>query len=661
MVLAAALAGGRPCGHEVTATLGHDFQTIQQPVRAWLIMAAFPCLLTARHARLAMLLSKRRSQLFFLITLTALTAVFLLPLSYGKQLETAPASAACSVLLWLLLWMLAGRPARFFWLLLPAFLALPVELYLFDGFGQHISPHHLGIIVETSPREALEFLGNRLWLAVAGTVFMLVWFAMGWRAALHFQPLPWRWRLPLLAFSIAGLTLLALAISRAPEASSPPGFKPVSTAVPDHATGLAQTAAAMTAPHWLARHVDSQTFSRSWPFGIAQHAWNFFQERRYLASLASQSRSFRFQASQQPPSTLPQTVVLVIGESSRHDRWSLDGYSRDTNPLLSREANLVSLTDLVTGVSATRLSVPVIMSRKPARQSLQAGFPESSLISAYRESGFKTWWLSNQMSYGKFDTPVSVYAEEADVHEFTNLGSMGSNRNFDEELFPAFTKAIQDPAPRKLIVLHTLGSHWNYSQRYPQSFDRWQPSLFGVERPAYTDLRLKAAINNSYDNSILYTDWFLSQVIGRLKEKAGSDSTITSMFYVADHGQTLYDGRCRLAFHGHNTQFEFHVPALAWYSDLYRQTHPAKVEQLLRHRNARLSTENVFHTMLDMADIHYPGEQPDRSVMSPALAFHPRYVDSYGWANYDNADMKGDCREVIDKGKPLPRTRIAAP
>ncbi|MEN3364027.1 MAG: hypothetical protein V7606_1301 [Burkholderiales bacterium] len=50
---------------------------------------------------------------------------------------------------------------------------------------------------------------------------------------------------------------------------------------------------------------------------------------------------------------------------------------------------------------------------------------------------------------------------------------------------------------------------------------------------------------------------------------------MTSMMYVSDHGQALYDGSCTLALHGHNTQHDFHVPALVWYSDLYRHTHPS--------------------------------------------------------------------------------------
>jgi glucan phosphoethanolaminetransferase (alkaline phosphatase superfamily) len=127
------------------------------------------------------------------------------------------------------------------------------------------------------------------------------------------------------------------------------------------------------------------------------------------------------------------------------------------------------------------------------------------------------------------------------------------------------------------------------------------------------------------------------------------------MVYVADHGQTLYDNSCKLAFHGHNTQYEFHVPAFVWYSDAYREQFPSKVEQLLRHRKAHLATENMFHSLLDLGDVRYPGDRLQWSFVNGAFKQHKRYVDSYGWTDYDNAVMKGDCREVIAKGKPLRR------
>jgi glucan phosphoethanolaminetransferase (alkaline phosphatase superfamily) len=404
-------------------------------------------------------------------------------------------------------------------------------------------------------------------------------------------------------------------------------------------------------PRSLRLPVDLETFARSWPFGLIIRASDFYQERQYLAELGRRSASFHFQAHQRAPDNTPETIVLVIGESSRYDRWSINGYHRVTNPLLSKEDQLVPLKNVVTAVSATRLSVPVIISRKTARQSLKDGFYEKSFITAYKEAGFKTFWLSNQISFGKFDTPVSVFAKEADVVDFLNLGGFTNNSNFDEVLLPPFARALADKAQKKLIVIHSLGSHWNYSQRYPKQFDQWQPSLFGIDKPAYTDLRLKPELNNSYDSSILYTDWFLAQLIGRIKDRQQP----ASLLYVADHGQTLYDKSCKLAFHGHNTDYEFHVPAFVWYSAPYQERYPGKVAQLRKNQGARLATENMFHTLLDLGDIAYPEETPEWSFVNPGFKQHKRYVDSYGWTDYDNASFKGDCREVIDKEKPLKR------
>ncbi|WP_460824864.1 phosphoethanolamine transferase, partial [Massilia solisilvae] len=404
-------------------------------------------------------------------------------------------------------------------------------------------------------------------------------------------------------------------------------------------------------PHWARMPFDREAFAQSWPFGLVARGLDFYRERVYLADLNRASANFRFGAHPAQADTQPQLVVLVIGESSRYDRWRLNGYARDTNPLLAQEPNLVMLPDVITSVSATRLSVPVIISRKPATESLKDGFAEKSMLTAFKEAGYKTFWLSNQISFGKFDTPVSVFAKEANVIEFLNLGSYNDKSSLDQVMLDPLKNALADPAPRKLVVLHTLGSHWNYSHRYPASFDKWLPSLWGVDKPVYTDLKIKQQLNNSYDSSILYTDWFLSHVIGTIKASGAA----ASMVYVADHGQTLYDGSCKVAFHGHNHQYEFHVPAFVWYSDSYRERFPDKIGQLLRHRSAHLATENMFHTLLDLGDIRYPNDRLEWSFVNSRFRLHKRYVDSYGWTDYDNAVIKGDCHEVVARTKPARR------
>ena len=595
-----------------------------------------------------MRVSPRPSVLLLLATYLLLSLTPFTGLVIGQPVPRAGLIALTELATWLAVWALCKRPAYFHWLLLPAFLAMPVEIYLRLFFGQSISTNHLGIIAETSPLEAAEFLGNKTWwLGTLGLSLLLLWALTLW-VARRTRSLDWHGRS---RWCVAGFAVV-LGIGYALWSASD---GPLTRAVAEYPRRPIQAIASTSlgtstgSDHWQMASIDTTILASSWPFGIFWHGFNFWKERAYLGDLAHASDRFSFGASQTQAPPGPQVVLMVIGESSRYDRWSLNGYLRDTTPLLRAEPNVVALSNLVTAVSATRLSVPILLSRKPATDSLQASFREKSFITAYKEAGFKTFWLSNQMSFGQYDTPVSVYANEADVALFLNLGGLSKASNLDAVLLEPLHNALVDPAQKKLIVLHTLGSHWNYSHRYPQSFDKWQPSLFGVEQPAITDLKIKPQLNNSYDNTILYTDWILGQVLTALK---GTDA-ITSMMYVADHGQTLYDGACRLAFHGHNTQFEFHVPALVWYSDAYRHAYPHKVESLIHNRRARLATENIFHSLLDMADVHYPTERLEYSFLSRYFKQHKRYVDSYGWTDYDNATFKGDCREVIDNGTPL--------
>ncbi|WP_426191727.1 phosphoethanolamine transferase [Massilia sp. DWR3-1-1] len=612
--------------------------------------------------------SLRSSTVFLLLSYLALSSVPFAPLLVGKPVDAPLQLLGVELVAWLAVWALFKRPAWFHWLLLPAFLALPTELYLIAYYGQGISSHHLGIIAETSPQEALEFLGHTLWLLLIVMAAVIAWWIALLRAAMRTNELDWRDGSRWLAVAALALGAALWAYGATFGIAARPG---VTASAPASAGGAIaagffgnRTSAAAPAasgapvlpplpplPRAARLPVDLEAFARSWPFGLVIRAIDFYKERLYLAELGQKSASFQFGARQRDPALAPETVVLVLGESSRYDRWSLNGYARDTNPLLAQETNLVPLKDVITAVSATRLSVPVIISRKRTRQSLKDGFYEKSFITAYKEAGYKTFWLSNQISFGKYDTPVSVFAKEADVVDFLNFGGFTNEANFDEVLLPPFSRALADKAQKKLIVIHSLGSHWNYSQRYPKRFDQWQPSLFGIDKPAYTDQQLKPQLNNSYDSSILYTDWFLAQLIARLKGGAQA----AALLYVADHGQTLYDKRCKLAFHGHNTDYEFHVPAFVWYSTPYQARFPTKVAQLQRNRGARLATENMFHTLLDLGDIGYPGETLEWSFVNPAFKTHTRYVDSYGWTDYDDAVMKGDCREVIARGKPLRR------
>ena len=371
----------------------------------------------------------RPAPLFVLLSYLVLSGVPYIPFLLGKPVPAAWPILGIEIVAWSAVWAVFSRPARFHWLLIPAFMALPTQIYLLVFYGQGISTHHLGILAETSPMEAMEFLGRKVWTMLLVMAVVAAWWVAAFRAARQSRDLDWtgpsRWLALGLLAVFAALAAYGWEFGNA-------GVPASASAKAATATGARHTGLALAPlPRWAQPPARFDAFIDSWPFGLVARGYDFYRERRYLAALNESSRDFRFGAHQANPDGTPEVVVMVLGESSRRDRWSLFGYERATNPLLSQEANLVPLADVITSVSATRLSVPVIISRKPARESLEDGFNEKSFITAYKEAGFKTWWLSNQISFGKFDTPVSVFAREADVVQFTNLGGFTNRSNFD--------------------------------------------------------------------------------------------------------------------------------------------------------------------------------------------------------------------------------------
>ena len=557
----------------------------------------------------------RFRQLFLLVSYLALSSPPFLPLLAGHDVPQAGRVLAAEVLLWAWVWALFGRPAHFQWLLIPAFLALPLELYFQIFFDQRLGAHQLGVLAETTSGEALEFMGRSAWGMLAVLAMVAAWWVLCFVAARHTDGLAWR-----------GPTRWAfLAVTGALAAVTAHGYE-------------------SQAP--LAQMAGEVKFAESRPFGLVATFAGYYQERQEVARLSAGAETFRFAAGQQAPDGVPETVVLVLGESSRFDRWRLNGYARDTNPLLAKESNLVVLQDLVSPVTLTRASVPLIVTRKPAITAATPGFHEPSFVSAYKEAGFRTWWLSNQLAYGEWDSPFAPYSQEAHEVRHFNPGKINEQSSYDEVLLAPLQRALAAPAPRKLVVLHTLGSHWNYGLRYPAPFDRWQPSLASLSGPDPGDARLQRETSNSYDNSILYTDWFLAQVIGALKQ-SGQRAVL---LYVSDHGELLRDAHCERFVHGQNTEFEFHVPGLVWYADQYRARYPDKVAALQQNRAARLGTPDIFHTVLDLGNIRYPGERLEWSFAQARYTPRARLVNTDDWVDYDQAQRNGACRVLSRPG-----------
>lgn len=300
-------------------------------------------------------------------------------------------------------------------------------------------------------------------------------------------------------------------------------------------------------------------------------------------------------------------VIVVLGESARADHFHINGYSRQTTPLLET-LGVINFPHTVSVSSFTRNSVPCILSRA-TKDNPDAPHRETSLISVFKRKGFYTAWISNQRyTSERHDTPITMIAKEAEFSYFNNqlrADEVGFFR-VDGELLPHLDRALALENRNKLVILHTIGSHWLYDAHYTRPFKKFVPTATN-NNPA---LNSREQLINSYDNSILYTDYFISEIIKRVK---GRNAIVV---YVSDHGELL--GEDKLYEHP-NYPFRpelYCVPFIVYASPEYQRRNGARYAALRRNCARALSHENLFHSILDGAGISSPAIDKKKSVFS---------------------------------------------
>lgn len=311
-----------------------------------------------------------------------------------------------------------------------------------------------------------------------------------------------------------------------------------------------------------------------------------------------------------------QIYVLIVGETSRADNWSLYGYNRETNPNLSKQENLVVFNDALTQSNTTHKSVSIILSDAEA-ENYNLIYQRKGIIHAFKEAGFTTICLSNQAENSSF---IEYFTKEADIYQTirkTHSGTGMTENHYDEELIALMENKIAENEGDLFILLHTYGSHFNYMERYPESFQKFMPdAVAGVSKSE------KEHLVNAYDNSILYTDHFLSGTIDALKR---TNSSVV-MLYTSDHGEDLFDDERGRFLHASPspTYYQLRIPIIMWFSDLYKQEFPEKVKMANVNKEKPISTNAVFHTMIDASTIHTPYLEEDLSLVNPDFAIRDR-------------------------------------
>ena len=361
-------------------------------------------------------------------------------------------------------------------------------------------------------------------------------------------------------------------------------------------------------------------------YNVGLSAQRVVQSERYPAT----SQQFSHQATLTRSDSVPEIYVLVIGETLRADDMGIYGYHRNTTPHLKALADttqsLAVFSDALTMSNTTHKSVPMLFTATASQGDYDSLYTQRGIISAFREVGFDTWFVSNQRRNHSF---IDYLGCEAEHVCFTKDSLPLSANVYDDELLVHLKKILPSSAHERMggsifIVLHCYGSHFDYRDRCPEQYARFGP----VDYPSATKTHREKLVN-AYDNTIAYADHIVSSVISLLDKQ----EVPAVMLFTSDHGEDIFDDNRGRFLHASPlpSYYQLRVPMLVWASQQWRDTYPDKWAAVMGHRQQPLATNMVtYHTLLDLAGITTRLLQPVHALGNAQYRPAPRlYVNDH--------------------------------
>lgn len=318
------------------------------------------------------------------------------------------------------------------------------------------------------------------------------------------------------------------------------------------------------------------------------------------------SDDFTLHAAKRDTLPLPEVYVLLIGESLCYDNLSLNGrYARTTTPRMERMEHLVLYDDYYSAACLTMWSVPQIMTRATP-SAFETCYREKAVWHPFHEAGFSTF-------------AISVAGQQLQNDRYLTDGVDAFFTVPADSCMPPLIDSLARCNSKTFIVLEMAGSHSFYSN-YTASFDVFHPNI-----NSEPDVKSDSIYLNAYDNTVLYTDYLLTDIANRLE----AQDAVVAWLFVSDHGETLPGARA--GGHGGDcspSKREYHVPLIVWYSSEYASVYPARVDNLRRHKAEPVNSDNVFYSVCDMANLRVdvPEEYAGYSIFGDSLCRHERTV-----------------------------------
>lgn len=305
------------------------------------------------------------------------------------------------------------------------------------------------------------------------------------------------------------------------------------------------------------------------------------------------------------------------------------GSIEPTSPYLTqiqKKGNLLVFSDVISPHAQTTLSLRKVLTFSNFENQDTPWYRQGNLVSIFKKSGYPVYWISNQLDIESiYSSSTRIIASLSDVSIFVSKFKRHFDEVFyDEKILPELDQILKTDRRNGFFVLHLMGTHSSYGNRYPSNFSKFSDLSLDVPN------RMRAR----YFNAVLYNDYIVSEIFKRFSDE---DSIV---IYLSDHGEEVYEFR---DFIGHSddkiSRFMVEIPMIIYVSDLFKQKHFKIYQRMQNALNRPYMSDDVIHMILDIAGIKVDGFDPKRSLIHKEFdASRKRIV---GGKDYD-LELKGE-------------------
>ncbi|QMV16338.1 phosphoethanolamine transferase [Vibrio spartinae] len=307
----------------------------------------------------------------------------------------------------------------------------------------------------------------------------------------------------------------------------------------------------------------------------------------------------------------PSLIFVVIGEAARSMNIGYNGYARNTNPYTS-QLGIISINDVSSCGTSTAHSLPCMFSNMGRNHyNKERADSQDNALDIIQRAGTTVSWFENDGG----DKGVAKHVKKSTSFSSKYPESCPDGVCHDEVMLDAFKhQTILDGKTNQLVVFHLIGSHGpTYWKRYPKNREIFKPACRRSDIENCSDIEIR----NVYDNTLVYTDYVLSELIKTLE--AQSKHYNVALTYIADHGESL--GEKGLYLHGTPysiaPKYQTKVPWFFWMDSQFEHAYSINRHCLTElAKSGSYSQDNLFHTLLDLAEIQTSAKVAGKSLIS---------------------------------------------